>query len=85
MIHPLPSFQLRAGDPAQQETHTHHEDQDLSYLEDLPSLLLGHQQLMAVRYHGVHVHQPVPDLLEVRLQLLQTENKQTFSRKQTNV
>lgn len=35
-------------------------------------LLLRHHQLVAVRHHGVHVHQPIPELLVLRLKLLQT-------------
>lgn len=42
-----------------------------SYLEQMMPLLLRHHQLVAVRHHGVHVHQPIPELLVLRLKLLQ--------------
>lgn len=40
------------------------------------SLLLWHHQLVTVSYHGVHVHQPIPELLILGLKLLQTEDKE---------
>lgn len=43
------------------------------YLEEMMSLVLRHQQVMAVCHHGIQVHQPIPQLLVLGLKLLQTE------------